>query len=364
MSKYLKRGFLTSATLSTVVLLSGCVFGGEQAIDQMKKENPPQEVTIVEEGQTLEEEAVTAEENGSSMQEEVTEFVTRELYLFDSNGYVVPQTVQLPKTKEVAKQAVEYMIQNGPITELLPNGFQAVLPQGTEVLGLNLQEDGTLVADFSKEFTEYKAEDELKILQAITWTLTQFENVEKVQIRINGYEQPFMPVNGTPINEGVSRANGINFDNGEVVDITGSKAVTLYFLSQHGDQTYYVPVTRRVNDNKEPNHVATIINELIKGPNMSSDLLSGFHPDIQLLEDPMYENGTVTLNFNNAVLGSLQGTAIPHSLLNSLVLSLTEQEGIESIAIQVDGDTQVYNESGDMLSSPVSRPQLVNTGSF
>ncbi|MNU06339.1 Spore germination protein GerM [compost metagenome] len=44
------------------------------------------------------------------------------------------------------------------------------------------------MVDFSKEFNNYKAEDERKVLEAVVWTLTELDNVEKVSIRVEGKE--------------------------------------------------------------------------------------------------------------------------------------------------------------------------------
>ncbi|NSL51558.1 GerMN domain-containing protein [Calidifontibacillus erzurumensis] len=361
MFKIKKTGIIASF-LALTALLTGCALGGEQAVNQTKDNEFPQEVTYVEE-ETLEQTPASTDEVESKDEAQVEETVQRELYLFDKNGYVVPQMIPLPKTKEVAKQALEYLVEGGPITELLPNGFRAVLPPGTMVNGVNLLEDGTLVVDFSKEFANYKAEDELKILQAITYTLTQFDTVKKVKIQINGHDQTHMPVNGTPINQGTSRAIGINFDNGEVVDVTNSKAVTLYFLAQNGDNTYYVPVTRRIDKNVKNTYEATV-KELIKGPDPRSGLYTELHDDIALIDEPTYKNGTVTLNFNEGILNSLEGTALSQNIINEIVLSLTEQDGVESVAIKVNGKEKLLTDKGVEISSPVSRPKSVNTGSF
>src|SRR5699024_11651399 len=93
---------------------------------------------------------------------------------------------------------------------ILTNTFQAELTSGTERLGLKLQEDGTMIVDVSEKFENYEEKQELNILESMTYTLTQFENVDKIQLRINGHTQEEMPVNGTPIKEGYTRANGIN----------------------------------------------------------------------------------------------------------------------------------------------------------
>jgi germination protein M len=341
------------------VLLSGCgLFGAEKAVKEI---DPPQDVTMVDD-ETKIDEGTVAEDNDSKKEEGTTKTVTRELYLIDSNGYVVPQTFELEAKNGSAQQVLEYLVDGGPITNMLPEGFRAVLPPDTQMT-TNLLEDGTLVVDFSNEFTEYKAEDEKKILESITWTLTQFDSVKKVTIKVNGHEQDVMPVNNTPINDGLSRADGINIDNSDVVDVMNSDLITLYFMAQEGENTYYVPVTRRVSETSEDPIVATV-NELIQGPGLVGGLVSEFNPEAELISEPVYKNGVVTLNFNEGILGNLEGTAISKHVINSIVLSLTEQSGIESVSIQVNGKSNLKADSGEELTKPVTRPETVNTGKF
>ncbi|WP_017726678.1 GerMN domain-containing protein [Halalkalibacterium ligniniphilum] len=369
MRKVLKKG-VPAFIIVSALTISACSVGSDETMNEM--DTPP--VNYVEEGDSLgledDEQSEGLTEDGEGNEDasgkeqpgaEATEMTTRELYLLDENGLVVPQALQLPKQEGVLKQSLEYLVEDGPVTNLLPNGFRAVLPPGTEV-DVNLTEDGVAIADFSNEFKEYKAEDELKVLQAITWTLTQFDNVEKVQIRINGYEQDKMPVNGTPIGDGMSRANGINIETDNVVDVVSSKEVTLYFLAQSGENTYYVPVTRRVNATSD--ELTAAVEELLKGPSHYSNLVTDFRQGVALLEEPQNEDGVVTLNFNEALLSQLQSTAVSEKALNMLALTLTEQEGIEKVAIQVNGESNALNESGQLLAEPVTRPTQVNTGKF
>src|SRR5699024_11288288 len=62
------------------------------------------------------------------------------------------------------------------------------------------------------------------LLYFMTYTLTQFENVDKIQLRINGHTQEEMPVNGTPIKEGYTRANGINLKESDTLDLVDSRS--------------------------------------------------------------------------------------------------------------------------------------------
>ncbi|OIJ10612.1 sporulation protein [Anaerobacillus alkalilacustris] len=352
------RSFKTGVPvlIALAFLVSGCSFGANEIMD----ETDPPPISYVDESTSFEfsmEEMDTEETNSDTVNEETM----RELYLLDQNGLVAPQTLALPKTEGVAKQALEYLVKDGPVTQFLPNGFQAVIPAGTEIYGVNIK-DGIAIADFSEQFKEYRPEDELKLLQAITWTLTQFDSVEAVKIRINGYDQEVMPVNETPIGEGLSRLNGINLEMENVVDVTNSKAVTVYFLAQNGDNVYYVPVTRRVNAKED--QLTAVISQLLMGPSSFSRLLTDFRSGVELLEEPRYTNGVVTVNFNEAVLNHNEGTAISDEVLNLLVLSLTEQSGVEKVAIEVNGESEVQMATGELLSEPVSRPLKVNSGKY
>lgn len=333
---------------------SDCFFTFSLFTIRGEKENidPPQKVSYEDELD------VTGEKNADG---EKAYEVKTELYLIDKNGYVVPKTLGLPNTKSVAKQALEYLVKGGPVTEYLPNDFRAVLPEGTEV-SVDVK-DGVATADFSKEFAEYAPEDEMKVLQSITWTLTQFDSIKQVKLKMNGKNLKEMPVNGTPIKDMLTRKDGINIDSSTAVDITNTYPVTVYYLAQSNEERYYVPVTKRVS-NKNDNPVTAVVKELIKGPNMTSDLYSLFMPDVELVEEPKMENGIVKLNFNENIYGSYDQKLVSKQVLEPLVLSLTEQEGVEGVAIQVNGKTDIVNQDGKPLTEPVTRPEHVNTGSF
>ncbi|HJV17450.1 MAG TPA: GerMN domain-containing protein, partial [Bacillales bacterium] len=344
-----KTTTLISAVVVSTFLLSGCnLFGSEL----QKKIDPPKDVTITKDSSTKAKEV-------SGNKADVQEAVKTELYLIDKDGYVVPQTLALPKKTSVATQALEYLVADGPVSEMLPNGFRAVLPAGTDV-SVNIDKDGVASVDFSKEFKNYKEADEMKILQSITWTLTQYPTVKNVKISMAGKELSEMPVGGSPISENLTRAAGINLDTSNVMDITNTKPVTVYFIGGAEGSYYYVPVTRRVNNNVDDN-IAAVVDELVKGPSQSSNLVTDFMPDVKLLEAPKIENGKVTLNFNENIFGSFEEKMISQHLLDSLVLSLTEQKGIEQVAVLVKGKAELVNEKGTKVTEPVSRPEKVNT---
>ena len=352
----------TKSTVVSTILISSVLVSGCGLFDLPKKEkiDPPQDVTYLQE-EAEGEESVSKEDTNAA---EEVEKIQTELYLMDANGYIVPQTIPLPNTESVAKQALEYLVTNGPVTEMLPNGFKAVLPADTAVKSVDIK-DGVATVDFSKEFKEYKAEDETKILESVTWTLTQFDKVDKVKLQIEGKALKEMPVDKTAVENGTSRIMGINNDSTDLTDIMNTRPVTVYYMSGETDHYYYVPVTKRIS-NQEEDHVEAVVSSLIEGPGYSTPLVTEFRPDAALLEEPKIKDGVVTLNFNESIYSSFDGEEkiVSGHLLNELVLSLTEQKDIEKVSIQVNGENELLKEDGKKLSEPVSRPESVNTGKF
>lgn len=319
---------------------------GKEAID------PPQDVTY-------EEDRMTGEENPEFVENDESVIKT-ELYLIDRHGYVVPRTFSLPNTESVAKQALEYLVTGGPLENALPPDFRTVLPAGTEMT-VDIS-DGLATVDFSREFAEYAPEDELKILQAVTWTLTQFDTVDRVKLLLNGNELAEMPVKGTPIPKTLNRQIGINLEHSDVVDITNTRPVVIYFVAQNDHEVYYVPVTKRISfepDNED--FVTAAVTELIKGPGLDSKLYSLFMQDVELVEEPVIKDGIVTLNFNENILSSYDQKIIAQGVLDTIALTLTENEGIEGITIKVNGEDQILNQEGEPITLPVTRPEHVNT---
>lgn len=337
------------------LILSGCGLSSvsHQASDQQK-----QKIQYVKPGDSLNKKKDHKKGKAESKKSQKT--ASRKLFLEDKNGFLVPQTFKLPVPKGggVVKQALQYLVKGGPVNNLLPNGFQAVLPAGTRVLGANLQ-NGTLTVNFSSRFKHYKANQEKKILEAVTWTATQFKNVNHVKLMIDGVAQTAMPVNGTPIDQGgASRADGINQEMGDVVDVMGTQPVMLYFPEQIGNNYYYVPVTTRMKANK--GEIVAAVNGLISGPQPGNNLLNVFSNGVKLLGNPKIQDHVLTLNFNKKLYDNASKKTISNAELNALVLSMTAQPGIKKVAIEVNGKATVKTEAGKTLSKPVSRPKHVN----
>ncbi|SFB24122.1 germination protein M [Lentibacillus halodurans] len=362
-----KRSLLPlSLTVFLTIILSGC-FQGEQSLDN-EEMDPPQDAEAVDEleSETGEEVSTKGEESqkeeGEGDETTASETVDRQLYLIDANGMVASQTLEIPQpeSNEVAKQALEYLVKDGPVTSLLPNGFQAVIPAGTQILGLNLEDDGTMIVDVSKEFESYEAEQELEILQAMTYTLTQFENVDQMKLRINGDPQETMPVDGTPIGDGYSRVNGINLVQSDSVDLLGSEPVTLYYPSIQGENQYFVPVTEYINV-EDSGLYGSMVQALMQGPNTDTNLQHVFNGSAELTNAPSLNEGVLEVVFNQEVLQDSEQAVISNEVMETLVRTLTQDEEVEAVEVKVEDVETLFNENGEPYTEPVTTQSFYST---
>lgn len=126
-------------------------------------------------------------------------------YLKDSqsNSYLVREIHTLKKTDNMPKTAVEELIMGTPTTK----EAYKVLPEGTKVLGVKVDDQGVATVDFSPEVLNANVGSSGEVLgiASIVNTLTEFPNIIKVSFTVNGkaenamdwwghvglYEQPF-----------------------------------------------------------------------------------------------------------------------------------------------------------------------------
>ena len=276
------------------------------------------------------------------------------VYYEDPNGFVAPVTVSVPETNSVARTVLEHMVEGGPGEALVPEGFRALLPKDTKVLGINVLEDGTAIVDFSEHFVHYNLQDERKIVEAVTWALTQFDTIDRVLLWLEGQRLEEMPVDGLPLGA-LTRAIGINLERAPGVRLGSFTPVTLYFLGQLEDPTtYLVPVTRLIP--RTDDVAAATLEQLIEGP-MHASLSSVLLPTVQVL-GIRQQDGLIHVDFDEELLNP--DHRIADESVQAIVLSLTETTGAMKVQVSVQGGAEAVSSGGGDLSQPVERPVHIN----
>ncbi|UFJ39095.1 GerMN domain-containing protein [Brevibacillus humidisoli] len=354
-------GVMTAVLGISTVLLTGCGLFGPEEETRTSIDPPPltEDGGVEIDASDAIDSGITDPDASGTDDQETSQTINRTVYLLDANDYVVPVTLPLPQTDGPAKQVLSYMVKGGPVEELLPQGFAAILPEGTNVLGANILE-GTVTVDFSPEFTKYAPEQEEEILHAITRALTQFDSIENVEIWVNGTPLSEMPVNKTPITA-LNQSTGINLELAEGATPGRTSAVTVYFQGQlDQERTYYVPVTRLI---PETDDVArAVVEELIRGPKEGSPLFSSLLGTTEVISVEKQDE-TVVVNLSDDVLKYNNGKEANPEAMQSLVLSLTENTGANKVQVMVEGKPLTTAGSYD-FSKPVVRPMEINSFAF
>jgi germination protein M len=281
------------------------------------------------------------------------------VYVGDPNGFVVPLNIKMAETKEVAKATLEQMVRGSKgDAALVGTGLKNVLPEGTAIRGIAPNGD-TVTVDFSKEVMNYKTEqEEQMIVDSVVWTLTGMGDFKKVKFLIDGRQQPTLKL-GTPIADAISRANGINLQVAQNVMPSNTTKLTLYFTGANssGDFTYLVPVTRLISKVKDANLVDLTLAELAKGPSVPG-LNEVMASTLQLPKSELKDK-VAKLDFGDDFQG-VGATNAGKNMINSIVLSVAANAGVNQIQFTVDGKAPKTVAKDLDLSNPVSLPQTIN----
>ncbi|WP_314587043.1 GerMN domain-containing protein [Paenibacillus terrigena] len=285
------------------------------------------------------------------------------VFLKDSSGMLAPITldVQVKKGEDAVKRALEMMVEDNKDKKLLPVGFQAVLPKGTVVKNITRDTENKIATvEFSQQFADYNVTDERKIVEAVTWAVTNDPSIQKVQLKLEGQTLNEMPVDGLPMDEPMTREMGINLeitDNGNVTYMN-SMPVTVYFSAVSPDNVqYYVPVTRLIEPSADI--AAASLEQLIVGPLNSDALEPVMTPETKVKQIERTKDGTtITVDLTDSMFEANQKT--PAEMLQAVILTLTENTAAKKVQIKINGETNVVGDDNQNYGKPATRPTVVN----
>ncbi len=260
------------------------------------------------------------------------------IYLLDTNGYVARTTIKSENldTKETALDVAKGLIIDGEKSHIIPNGFRAIIPAGTEILGLNL-ENKILTINFSKDLLNIDEKEEEKMIEAIIYSLTSIEGIDKVTIQVEGKTLENLPHSKKNITFPQDKKYGIN----KKYDLTTTSSIesyTIYYVCQQNDNQYYVPVTKYIN-NKGEDKIKIIVDELSTSPIYETNLMSYLDANV-VLKDYSLEENQLKLNFNEAILSD-KNKHILEEVVYTLGLSMEENYNVKTVMLLVN-NKEVY----------------------
>lgn len=259
------------------------------------------------------------------------------VYILDKNDYVSRVNIALKgeDALELAKDSLSYLIVDSDNASLIPNGFKPIIPSGTKVLGA-VFEDGNIKVDFSKNFLTVSIEDEVKMIEAIVYSLTSIESIKNVTILVEGEILTRLPNSKEFLPNPIDRSYGIN-KSYDFEKIKGTSQTTMYYLSKYDGYYYYVPVTRVSNDSKEK--IEVIIKELSSSPVYETSLMSYLSSEAALQNYQVLDDA-ISLDFNSAILFDVTSDNILEEVTYAINLSIKDNYDVETVSYNV-GDKKI-----------------------
>ncbi len=263
------------------------------------------------------------------------ELKTNEIFLLDSYNYLARTQVVVAET-EIEKKAVELiniLISGGSGESRVPNGFKAILPSDVKVLSVEY-DNGVLKVNFSSELLDVNINYEEKVVEALVYTLTSIDGVDNIIIYVDGKVLNKLPQTGINLPSTLNRKIGINkqYDLNSISNINN---VTVYYVNKYNDDTYYVPVTKYLNDDREK--IKIIVEELTSSSTYNSNLMSYLNSNAKLLAT----NETIDkldLNFNQYIFNNYDEKDILEEVIYTIGLSVRDNYDVKEVNILVENE--------------------------
>ena len=260
---------------------------------------------------------------------------TNSIYLLDDYSYLGKAEIVInsKSTEDKVKELVEVLISGGEGENKIPNGFKSILPSETKILSVKY-ENNLIKIDFSKDLLNISKELEEKMIEALVYTITSVDEVEKVIIYVDGNILTKLPQTNTTLPSTLDRSWGIN----KTYDFTNTKdinQVTIYYLNKHNEDYYYVPVTKYLNDNRDK--IKIIIDELTSTNTYNTNLMSYLNSNTELLaieEQP----DILELTFNSYIFSDVDNKDILEEVVYTICLSIKDNYDVSEVVIKNENE--------------------------
>lgn len=251
------------------------------------------------------------------------------VYLLDSNDYVARVLISASNDSIISKATslIDALTIGGKKENVIPNGFRSIIPSGTKVIDIEL-EDGVLVINFSKDILDIDKKYEDKMIESLTYTLTSINGIDSIKLLVDGKELKKLPNSNKLLPTFLDKSYGINKIY-EITNVGNIYSYTVYFVNSVNDNKYYIPVTKYVNDYKQ-DKIRIIIDELASSFTYQSNLSSFLNENTKLLNYEVIDK-QIKLNFNDMIFSDITNNDILEEVVYTICLSINDSIDIDSV---------------------------------
>jgi germination protein M len=251
------------------------------------------------------------------------------VYLLDSNDYVARVLISASNDSIISKATslIDALTIGGKKENVIPNGFRSIIPSGTKVIDIEL-EDGVLIINFSKDILDIDKKYEDKMIESLTYTLTSINGIDSIKLLVDGKELKKLPNSNKLLPTFLDKSYGINKIY-EITNVGNIDSYTVYFVNNVNDNKYYIPVTKYVNDYKQ-DKIRIIIDELASSFTYQSNLSSFLNENTKLLNYEVIDK-QIKLNFNDMIFSDITNNDILEEVVYTICLSINDSIDIDSV---------------------------------
>lgn len=235
----------------------------------------------------------------------------------DADHDLIPVSInfqsQVEETQEM-KNRLDFM----KSTDLKEYGLYPVFDSEFEVLSLKKDKD-RLVVDMNEHIG--KQSDDLSFLEALTYVLTDYEDIKHISLQINGKDMATLPHSDIPLTA-LNHYLGLNNFKETSYLLHETIPVMSYQEKVIQNQSYYVPTTLRIDEN------ASIHKQV-------QSVLSHVSADIHVLKSTL-NKGHLMVELGSNIL--LDNETLDQTLQDLIVLSLSSLKDVKDVKIQINQD--------------------------
>ncbi|MGF7010428.1 spore germination protein GerM [Lachnospiraceae bacterium PF1-22] len=223
---------------------------------------------------------------------------------------------------------------------------RSLLSEGVKVKKVTISK-GVVGVHFNGAFTGLTKLSETLLLGGMTYTLTQFPEIDGVRVYIDDSE--LADAEGQA--RGVLHKEDFIENIGASIHTTETAKITLYYGNQTGDKL--VKRTKSVRYNSNSSIEKLVAEKLIKGTKAKEETAPLASEVIVL--GVTVKDGICYLNLSESFM-STQGKTSPEVTIYSLVNSIIDtSESVQKVQISINGESDVKYKENISLSKPFSK---------
>lgn len=261
--------------------------------------------------------------------EYITNLANSSIYLLDENNLLVKTKILLDNedtTKDIKDIITNLTIGSGNI---FPDNLYGVIPKNTKLNNIIIEED-VVTLDFSKELLNVDTNKSNALIESIVYSVTELDDINKVIITVENKELQTYPNSDKTITFPIDRSIGIN-NKYTYSSLNNLVKVVIYYQELINNDTYYVPVTKYLNDDKEK--IDIIIEELTTSYIYEDNLSSILNENVKLTDKELTDD-LLILDFNDALL---ENGELKEEVVYLLSYSVFANYDINTVSFRVNG---------------------------